>query len=227
MRFLRSSAFAKAEKLMFAASCSAADAISYLMPSGGLDPKISGAEPEVATVSAFGRAGRLVSPLAGLPRGNERDGAAGLFHRLGGAPAGVVDRDRDFRGEHALAEQPHTIPRLARQAGRQQGCRVHRLAGIEPARIDCRLQPPQIDLVEAQRIRLGEAALGQPAIDRHLTALEACLGAAGPRRLALAAAPGRLAEPGADAAANPLAHMAGARLVGNAVELHGLWSILA
>src|SRR4051794_23232331 len=175
MRFLRSSAFAKAEKLMFAASCSAADTISYLMPSGSLDPKISGAEPEDATVSACGRTGRLVAPLGGMLRRNERDGAASLLHRLGGAAAHMVDGDRDLRGEHALAEQPHAVPRLGSQARRQQRRRIDRLAGIESPGIDCRLQPPEIDLVEAQRIRLVEAALGQPAVDRHLTALEARL----------------------------------------------------
>jgi hypothetical protein len=106
----------------------------------------------------------------------------------------MVDGDRDLRCEHALAEQPHAVPRLAGQARRQQRRRVDRLAGIEPPGIDCRLQPPEIDLVEAQRIRLGETALGQPAIDRHLTALETRLGAAGSGRLALAAAPRRLAE---------------------------------
>src|SRR5262245_18989828 len=199
MRFLRSSAFAKAEKLMFAASCSAADAMSYLMPSVGLDPKISGAEPEDATVSPLARAGRLVAPLGGPLWRKERDRAAGLFDGFRRAPAGMVHRDRNLRREFALAEQPDPVPRLACQTGRAERRRVDRLAGIEPPGIDRRLQPTQIDFVETQRIRLREAALGQPAVDRHLPALVTRLCTAGTRGLTLAAAPCRLAEAGTDA----------------------------
>src|SRR5262245_42051262 len=191
-----------------------------------LNPELSGAEPKDAIVSALARAGRRVVLGRTLGR-NERHRAAGLLDRLGRAAAGMVDGDRDLRREHALAEQPHPVARLAGEARRLQRRRIHRLSGIEPPGIDRRLQAPEIDLVETERVRLGEAALGQPAIDRHLPALEAGLGAARPGRLALAAAPRRLAEAGADAAADPLARMAGARFVRNAVELHGLRSVLS
>src|SRR5262245_19497298 len=187
-----------------------------------LNPKISEAEPKDATVSALACARRRLAAFCRTLRGNERDRAADLLDRLGGAAAGVVDGDRDLRRQHPLAEQPHPVARLAGETRREQRRRIDRLAGIEPPGIDRRLQAPQIDLVEAERVRLNETALGQPAINRHLPALETRLGTAGPGRLALAPAPCRLAEAGADAAADPLAHMAGARLVRNAVELPGL-----
>ena len=67
---------------------------------------------------------------------------------------------------------------------------------------------------------LVEAALGQAPMQRHLTALEAADGDAGARRLAFAAASARLADTGADTAADAHAQLAGAVLILDLVELH-------
>ena len=77
-------------------------------------------------------------------------------------------------------------------------------------------------LTTAQAFWFGgrEAALGQAAVERHLAALEAVDGDAGARLLALDAAAGGLALARADAAADALARLAGARVVGDFVELH-------
>src|SRR5262249_54464918 len=94
-------------------------------------------------------------------------------------------------------------------------------AGIEPPGIDRRLNPAEIDLVEPERERrVAKAALGQPAMQRHLAALEALDAHAGTRGLALAAAPAGLARAGADAAADAAALLARARAVGELVKLH-------
>src|SRR5262249_56835503 len=66
-----------------------------------------------------------------------------------------------------------------------------------------------------------EAALGQPPVQRHLPALKSLDSHARARGLALAPATAGLAAAGADAAPDAGALLAGARTVGQFVELHG------
>src|SRR5262249_40301902 len=75
--------------------------------------------------------------------------------------------------------------------------------------------------IEVEGKDIVEAALRQTPVQRHLTTLKALDADAGARGLALAAAPAGLALAGPDAAADAHAALAGARVVGNLVELHG------
>jgi hypothetical protein len=120
----------------------------------------------------------------------------------------MVHRERQLRLQFALPQQPNAVEGPGNHARRQQRLRRHRLGGIETLGIDRLLDALQVYGVVTAAVGLVEAALGQPAVDRHLAALEARLGPAGTRRLALAAAPAGLAEPGAEAAAHPLAGFA-------------------
>src|SRR5437762_7554838 len=99
---------------------------------------------------------------------------------------------------------------MGQNSRRAQRVGGYRRIGIEFLGVDSRLDAAHIDLIVFDRVRLVEAALRQPAIDRHLAAFETRLGAARTCRLALAAAPRGLAQPRADAAAKPFARMPGA-----------------
>jgi hypothetical protein len=80
----------------------------------------------------------------------------------------------------------------------------------------------EIDHVElACKGRVPKAALGQPAVQRHLAALEAFDAHAGARGLALAAAATGLAHAGADAAADAHALLARPGAIGELMKLHG------
>src|SRR5262249_30239877 len=70
--------------------------------------------------------------------------------------------------------------------------------------------------------RIAEAAFGQAAMQRHLAALEALDADARARGLALAAAATGLASARADAATDAAALLAGARPIGEFVQLHRL-----
>jgi hypothetical protein len=141
--------------------------------------------------------------------------AGSLDRRLGpGRRTDALERDRlaDFAGLDDLDDPRH----LADEARRLQGQQID-LGRIEP------LQVGQRDLgVVLERGRL-EAALGQTALQRHLTTLEADLVvAAGARLLALVAATRGLAEPRADAAADAALGVLGAARRLNGVEFHVL-----
>src|SRR5262249_43360873 len=93
---------------------------------------------------------------------------------------------------------------------------------VELAGVDRLLHAAEIHLVHALAEDVGEAALGQAAMDGHLPALEALDGDARARGLALAAAPAGLALAGADAAADALARLARAGPILELAELHCL-----
>src|SRR4051794_8767356 len=96
----------------------------------------------------------------------------------------------------------------------------HRGVDVELLGIDGRLHTREVHLVVGDLVRFPEATLREPAVDRHLPALETGLGAARSRGLSLAAAPGCLAKPRADAAAEALARLSGSGIVGKFVETH-------
>src|SRR5262249_17054320 len=93
---------------------------------------------------------------------------------------------------------------------------------LELAGVDGGLDAAKIDLVELDgKGGVLEAALGQPPVQRHLTALKSLNPNARARGLALAAATASLAGARADAAPDARGLLAGARTVGEFVELHG------
>src|SRR5215470_15037894 len=124
--------------------------------------------------------------------GENRHRAAGLFHRRDRRFGGAGNGERDFGLELALAQQAHAVLRPPQDAGLDQRIDIDRGLGVELAGVDRLLQAAEIDLVELLAERLVEAALGQPAVQRHLAALKALHGDAGARLLALDAAPGGL-----------------------------------
>src|SRR5205085_6561257 len=70
------------------------------------------------------------------------------------------------------------------------------------------------------KLGVAEAALGQPAVHRHLAAFETLDAHAGARGLAFAAAPAGLAGARADAATDAEALLPRAVLRGDFVQLH-------
>src|SRR6185503_15526269 len=203
MRFFSSSALASAPKLRFAASCSAAETMAR--------------RSEVRPVAIWGSGGRFARLLR---RRQDRDRAAGLFHRGDRRPGSAPDREGHFGLQFAAAKQPNAVMGTAQQAGLDQGGGIDCRAGIELAGVDCLLHAAKIDLVQLQLERLVEAALRQPPMQRHLPALESLDAHARARGLALAAASAGLALAGADAAADAHAILARSGPVGDLVEFH-------
>ena len=118
----------------------------------------------------------------------------------------------------ASSRTPCSLPRT-RPAARSVVL-VDRLAGVQLAGGDRRLQRAEVHRRVLLAERIVEAALRQPAIDRHLTALEAVQRHACARLLALHALAGGLALARADAAPEPLGLQARAGIVAQFVELH-------
>src|SRR5215217_9079494 len=124
MRFFSSSAFAKAPKLRFAASCSAAETMIRLspaapkpMPRSGLSADaghylVLGFDKSIGQScgsSAHGRAmTQMLRRLAFflLGRGQDLHRAAGLLDRRDRGFRGAVRLDRELGLEFAAAEQP-------------------------------------------------------------------------------------------------------------------------
>src|ERR1043165_666209 len=204
MRFFSSSALASAPKLRFAASCSAAETMARLSKS---------ARP----AAIWGSRGRFARLFRGR---QDRHRAAGLFDRRDGGLRGTVDRKRDLRLQFAIAEKPHPVMGAAQQPRFDHSHSVDRRAGIELAGIDCGLHAAEVHLVQLELERLVEAALRQPPVQRHLTALETLDADARARRLALAAAAAGLALTRADAAPDARAVLARSGPVGDLVEFH-------
>jgi hypothetical protein len=124
--------------------------------------------------------------------------------------------DPDGAGQLTLLDDLGTLGSGVHQTGRLQGGKV---------------DDPVTQLVELVQEHLGalvpgtgtEADLGQTALQRHLAALEAGLdlAAAGAGVLALVATAGRLAQAGADAAADPGAFLAGTGGGLDVIQSHG------
>src|SRR5258706_941771 len=151
----------------------------------------------------------------GLGHFHQRDASARLLDRglraLGGADA------RDFEGLVDLAGEDDL------GAFGVGGDEARLLEAVEVDRLALHLG----EVARAHLRRLGdrrgeEAALRQPALQRHLAALEADLVVAPRARfLALVAAPRGLAEARADAAADAPSRLARARPGLDVVQFHG------
>jgi hypothetical protein len=102
---------------------------------------------------------------------------------------------------------------------------VDRCLGVELAGVDRLLDRAEIHLGIILGEDVVEAALRDPHVERHLAALEAEDGHAGAALLALLAAAGGLAEPGADAAADADARLAGALIVARSLSFMSLHSL--
>src|SRR4029450_5038810 len=112
----------------------------------------------------------------------------------------------------AVAQNLHGAV-LARQPRGHQDFGIDGVAGVERGEV------PQVHNVVLDAEDVGEAALGQPPVERHLAALEAALvPVAGAGLLALVAASGGLAVAGAGTAADTLAIVRGAGRRSEVVE---------
>src|SRR6185295_16575290 len=125
----------------------------------------------------------------------------------------------------ALAEEAHAVLAAAGEAGRLQRRMVDHALRIERLGIDQLLDRAQVHLGIILGEDVVEAALRDPHVERHLAALETEDGDAGAALLALLAAAGGLADPGADAAADADPALAGAFIVAEIVEFHHLHSL--
>src|SRR5678815_4287667 len=147
--------------------------------------------------------------LAGV-RLRRRLGLVGHQRDEGDRPAGRLDHrlcllahpvhvNGDLPAELALAEQLHPGPAALHQAGLPERGLVHRGAGVE------RLEVAHVHHRERLAVRRVEAELWEAPLKRALSALEALEPhVAGARLLALAAAAGGLAQPGALTSAHAL-----------------------
>src|SRR6201999_2560920 len=93
-------------------------------------------------------------------------------------------------------------------------------AGVDQLGVDSFLQTVEVDLGVFDPEDVVEAALRQPAMQRHLAAFKALDAHARTRGLALAAAARSLALAGTDATADAHALLARAGVVGDIAELH-------
>ncbi len=155
-----------------------------------------------------------------LRRRQDLHRSAGLFDRLDRGLGRTVDFDVNLRLDFATAEQPDAALGAAQQAGLHQRFRVDNRLGVELLRVDGFLKAVEIDLAQFHAENVVEAALRQPAMQRHLAAFKALDAHARTRGLALAAAACLLALAGANATANPHALLARAGVVGDLGELH-------
>src|SRR4051812_47481261 len=230
MRFFSSSALANAPKLRLAASCSAAETIGpgpfrrhhrRLAGLSRLCRNVAGKD-----VDARDKPGMTISLrgflLRGFVLGGTQDlhGAAGLLDRRDGGFRRAMDFDIELCLDLAASEQTHAGFGAANGAGFHQRFGVDGILGIERLGVDRGLNTVEIDLGEFQPEDVGEAALRQAPVQRHLPALEPLDAHARARGLALAAATGLLALAGTDAAADTLALLARSGIVGDFAELH-------
>src|SRR5262249_43051677 len=163
--------------------------------------------------------GRL-SPRPPFGR-QEGDGAAELSHRRHRRFGRTPDREGELGLDLARAEQPDPVLGPSEHAGLHQRLGVDRRGRVELAGVDRRLDLVEVDLIELARERLIlEAPLGQPAVERHLAALNPLVGSPGARGRPLAAAAAGLARARADAATDAAALLARARTIGEFVQFH-------
>src|ERR1700716_1303435 len=212
MRFFSSSAFASAEKLRFAASCSAAETMFGFLPrpsrchalrsrgiqqtpdiiwcSASISP--SSCRPDCPPGWAMTQMLRRLAFVL-LCRRQDFHRAARLLDRRDGGFRSAVNLDIQLGLEFAAAEQPHAILCASQDAGFHQRFGVDGSLGVEQLGVDRLLNAVEIDLGKFEPENIGEAPLRQAPVYRHLAAFEALDAHAGTRGLALAAAAGSLA----------------------------------
>src|SRR5882757_4731324 len=168
MRFFSSSALASAPKLRFAASCSAAETMSWLSPAA---PHASSPwrdrrqTPDIIWCSAlispsFYR--RLPAPWRAMTQmlrrlafcllgwSQDLHGTAGLFDRRDRRFRGAVHLDGELRLDFAATEQPQAILGAAQHAGLHQRFGGDGLLGIDQLGVDRLLQTVEVDLGEIE-----------------------------------------------------------------------------
>src|SRR5882757_5794665 len=207
MRFFSSSAFPSAEKLRFAASCSAAETIFSFLPralrrhlplgrdiwrtpdiiwcSAAISPSLRHADTRRRRAMTQ-MLRRLAFVL--LCRRQDLHRAARLFDRRDGGFRSAVNLDRQLGLEFAAAEQPHAVLGAPHNLGLDQRFDGDGVRGVDQLGVDRILKTIEIDLGEIEPEDVVEAALRQAPMQRHLTAFEALDAHAGARGLALAAA---------------------------------------
>src|SRR5947209_916405 len=163
---------------------------------------------------------RLLLGVFFLDRRQDLDRAAGLLDRGNRRLRRAVNLDGELGLDLAAAEQPHAPLGAPDHAGLDQRFGIDCAARVDGLGVDCALQPVQVDFGELDPEDVGESALRQAPMQRHLAALESLDAHAGARGLALAAATRLLALAGADAAADAHALFARAGVVGDFAELH-------
>src|ERR1700730_16697808 len=228
MRFFSSSAFASAEKLRLAANCSAAETM-VLAPNAPNIPAIAPCRLDYPLTGKWKRCTCFASPAASL-RPSRRSGflwceyldrSARLLNRRDGGFGCAVDGKLQRHLDFTSAEQANPVLGAPQHLAPDQGLDVDRVAAIERATLDSRLDAIEVHHVELEREYIVETALRQSPMQRHLSTLEALDAHAGACSLTLAAATASLALPGPDTAADAHAPLAGPRVVGNLIELHG------
>src|SRR5262249_3568226 len=120
----------------------------------------------------------------------------------------------------AFTDETHAVAAAAQHARFHKRFLGDRAVRLEAALVDRSLHAADIDRHDLEREDIGEAALRQPAVNRHLAAFEPLDAYAGARLLALDAAARSLAHARADAASHAHAELAGAFPVGELIELH-------
>src|SRR4051794_19848213 len=189
IRLFSSVALENAEKLMLAASCSAADAMcpfpnpkrAYAKP---LPPQITLGRRRCFTLRlALAPTLRLFFLRLGSSGTAENDDfSAGRFDGRDGCLGGARHLDCDRRAEAALGQQPDAVARPAQDTRGHQLLRVEAALGGELAGIERLLQPAEVhDLEVFLKDLVVEAALRQPPVQRGLPAFEAVQRDAGAR----------------------------------------------
>ena len=222
MRLWRSLALPKVPQLRLAAICSAADAMEA--PSEVTAPPLpfpgAAARKFGLTYAAAEAGGKPDSAAASGSAGAvTRELAAGLLDRLDGRLRGAGDAQRELGGELALASTrtPSSLRRTMPVATSVSSV-------ISASRRACRRRrtsaAAEVDDRELLAVRLVEAPLRQPHVERHLAALVGVDRDARARLLALDAAAGGLALARARAARDALLLPGGAGIVPEFVQLH-------
>src|SRR5579859_1115839 len=172
--------------------------------SSGTLPMFEKAERALMDGSGSRRRLRLGAP----GRLEQDDLAACLLNLLRGGLGEGVRRHGHRLRQLATAEDLDAIETALDEAACNERLLVHSGALSED------LEVSDVDLCRHGREGIDEAALGQATLDGRLPALEVRLESARPRVLPLLTATGRLAEPGADAPAQPHLVARGARRLG-------------
>ncbi|MPL95824.1 hypothetical protein SDC9_41996 [bioreactor metagenome] len=173
---------------------------------GKLLPYVSGPEPADNRLFSGGRGnGQLATGLLD-----------GFDRRLRGAGHG----QRDLRGDLALGQNTDAVELAAHEARSDQHVFGDLDRGVDLAFRDELLDQAEVDDGEVEAVRLGEAALRQTPVERHLAAFIAAERDARTRLLALDTTASGLALARARAARNAFGFLGGARVVAEFVEFH-------
>src|ERR1700733_4770672 len=238
MRFFSSSALARAPKLRFAASCSAAETIFGFLP--GVPCATRSLKVDLARTPDIIWCSASISPSSLRQIARRRRTMTQMLRRLAFVlcwrqdfhrAARLLDRrDRGFRSavnldrelglEFTTTEQPHAGLRAPDHAGLHQRFGVDGVVGVEQLGVDRILNTVEIDLGIFDPEDVVEAALRQAPMQRHLAALKALDAHARTRGLALAAAARGLSLARADATPDAHPLFAGAGVGGDIAELH-------